>query len=154
MPPVGAPESAQLVSAIRLYCDEFSPDLSGGGQFDRRARPAPLKNKKKEGGGRAGAINRPPLTGLSHLAGGKNGGRTPGGHALDLWRHRLWYPPDEEPLAAALAGRPTISRQLPRAAPASRDCPGLVCSAPSARGLGGMLPPSRSILAPRSGYEF
>jgi hypothetical protein len=56
---------------------------AAGGQFDRRARPAPLKNKKKEGGGRAGAINRPPLTGLSQLAGGKNGGRTPGGHALD-----------------------------------------------------------------------
>jgi hypothetical protein len=70
-----------------------------------------------------------------------------------LWRHRPWHLPDEEPLAAALAGRPRISRQLPRAAPASRGCPGLVCSAPSARDLGGMPPPLRRILAPRSGYE-
>ena len=37
---------------------------AAGGQFDRRARFAPLKNKKKERGGCAGAINRPPLAGF------------------------------------------------------------------------------------------
>jgi hypothetical protein len=53
------------------------------GRFDMRARPAPLKNKKKEGGGCTGAINRPPLAGLNQFAGGKNGGWTPCGHAPD-----------------------------------------------------------------------
>ena len=37
---------------------------AAGGQLNRLAVPARLKNKKKDGGGCAGAINRPPLTGF------------------------------------------------------------------------------------------
>ena len=44
---------------------------AAGGQFDSRARLAPLKNKKKDGDGRAGAINRPPLTGFESARRGR-----------------------------------------------------------------------------------
>src|SRR5208337_4628616 len=97
---------------------------------------APLKNKKKEGG-RAGAINRPPLRGLSQLAGGEDGGRTSSGQALDsldfqaisqftirlteIWSEKIWVMTSVETLGyyhASLRDEHEVLAVLDEAVPA------------------------------------